>query len=232
MNIKERALTAIKQNYAKFGLKAEELDKLATHIAGGLKDESTDEELNTAVESAKFYAEMMQSVGNRKATEVQNKYKDYIPKPAEPPTPPAPPAPPTPPTPPAGQLTMEQVQEMIRKANEGNQKAIDDAVKAATAPFLEREEKARLNGLLQGHEKLKSIPKTFREKYHLDKEEDLETVAAQIESDFTAFKQEMVSSGQFVEAPKKTSPESETDDFVKMMEDFGSRHTPQPEPQK
>lgn len=229
MNIKERALTTIKQNYAKFGLKAEELDKLATHIAGGLKDESTDEELNTAVESAKFYAEMMQSVGNRKATEVQNKYKDYIPKPTEP----TPPAPPTPtPTPPMGQLTMEQVQEMIRKAGEENQKAIEAAVKTATAPFLEREEKTRLNGLLQGHAKLKDIPKAFRDKYHLDKEEDLENVAAQIESEYAAFKQELVSSGQFVEAPKKTSPESETDDFVKMMEDFGSRHTPQPEPQK
>ncbi|SEA80648.1 hypothetical protein SAMN04487851_11498 [Prevotella sp. tc2-28] len=220
MNIKDRALTAIKQNYAKFGLKAEELDKLATHIAGGLKDESTDEELNTAVEGAKFYAEMMQSVGNRKATEVQNKYKDYIPKPAEPPVPP------TPPATPEGQLTIEQVQKLIEQSKADNQKAIDDAVKAATAPFLAQQEKARLNGLLMGHEKLKNIPKSFSGKYSLDKEEDLDAVATQIESDFTSFKQEMVSSGQFVEAPSPSSPQAEADDFVTAMQGFSERNAP------
>jgi hypothetical protein len=223
MNIKERALNAIKQNYAKFGLKAEELDKLATHIAGGLKDESTDEELNTAVEAAKFYAEMMQSVGNRKATEVQNKYKDYVPKPQEPtPTPSPSPAPSPTPT---GMLTIEQVQEMINKANEANKKEREDAIKQAIAPFLEREEKTRLATMLQSHDKLKSIPKQFREKYQLDKEENLEALAAQIESEYTALKQELVSSGQFVEAPTRTSPESDADDFVKKMEDFGKRNS-------
>ena len=221
MNIKERALNAIKQNYAKFGLKPEELDKLATHIAGGLIDESTDEELNTAVEGAKFYAEMMQSVGNRKATEVQNKYKDYVPKQqTSPVTSTA--------TPPAGGLTMEQVQEMIAKANEDSQKKVEEAVKAATAPFLEREKKARLGALLQSHDKLKTIPKAFREKYSLDKEENLETLATQIESDYASFKQELIASGQFIEAPKTSSPESEADDFVKTMEDYGTRHTPEP----
>ena len=222
MTIKERALTAIKQNYAKFGLKAEELDKLAEHIAGGLKDESTDDELNTAVEGAKFYAEMMQSVGNRKATEVQNKYKDYIPKPAEPTTPPVTPSV----TPPTGNLTLEQVQKMIADNNAANQKAIDDAVKAATAPFLAQQEQARLNGLLMNHAKLKSIPKIFSEKYHLDKEEDLETVAAQIEADYTAMSQQQIASGQFVKAPSQGSPESDADDFVKKMEDFGKRNAP------
>lgn len=224
MNIKDRALTAIKQNYAKFGLKAEELDKLATHIAGGLKDESTDDELNTAVEGAKFYAEMMQSVGNRKATEVQNKYKDYIPKPADP----EPPTPPTPPTPPAGALTLEQVQKMIDQSKADNQKAIDDAVKAATAPFLAQQEKARLNGLLMNHDKLKNIPKTFSGKYSLDKEENLDAVASQIESDFTSFKQEMISSGQFVEAPSPSSPQQEADDFVTAMKGFAERNAPTP----
>ncbi len=227
MNIKERALNAIKQNYAKFGLKAEELDKLATHIAGGLTEESTDDELNTAVEKAKFYAEMMQSVGNRKATEVQNKYKDYVPKPAEPATPPVQ----TPPAAiPSGQLTLEQVQKMISDSQEAAKKEREEAIKAAVAPFLQREEAARLSTLLQGHEKLKTIPKMFRDKYHLDKEENLEALATQIESEYAAFKQELVSSGQFVEAPKPTSVESETDDFVKRMQDYGSRHTPAPEP--
>lgn len=228
MNIKERALTAIKQNYMKFGLKAEELDKLAEHIAGGLTDETTDEELNTAVEGAKFYAEMMQSVGNRKATEVQNKYKDYIPKPAEP----TPSPKPTPTPTPSGTLTMEQVQKMIEEASANNKKAIEEAVKAATTPFIERETKERLNGLLMNHDKLKNIPKIFSSKYHLEKEEDLETVAQQIETDYTNFKQEMVRSGQFVEAPTPASPESETDDFIKTMEGFAERNAPKTEPVK
>ena len=79
-----------------------------------------------------------------------------------------------------------------------------------------------------GHEKLKNIPKTFSGKYSLDKEENLETLAAQIESDFTTFKQEMISSGQFVEAPGTPTPESAADDFVSKMQDFGKRNAPEP----
>lgn len=224
MNIKERALNAVKQNYAKFGLKPEELERLADHIAGGLTEETTDEQLNTAIAGAQFYAEMMQSVGNRKATEVQNKYKDYIPKPATPQTPPS-----TPPaTPPTGAMTAEEVRKLIEEANKERQKEIDAAVAKATAPFLEAQQKARLGALLQGHAKLKDIPEVFRAKYHLDKEEDLETVASQIESDYTAFKQELVRSGQFVEAPAKPTPESEQDDFIKKMESYGERHSAEP----
>lgn len=226
MTIKERALTALKQNYAKFGLKAEELDKLAEHIAGGLKDESTDDELNTAVDKAKFFAEMMQSVGNRKAAEIEKKYEGYIPKPVEPTPTPTPT--PTPQPTPAGALTLEQVQKMINDSREAAKKEREEAINAAVAPFKEREERARLNNLLMGHEKLKNIPKTFSGKYSLDKEENLETLAAQIESDFTTFKQEMISSGQFVEAPATPTPESAADDFVSRMQDFGKRNAAEP----
>ena len=55
----------------------------------------------------------------------------------------------------------------------------------------------------------------------------MDTVAAQIEADYTAMQQEMVSSGQFVKAPSQSSPESEADDFIKKMEDFGKRNAPQ-----
>ena len=122
---------------------------------------------------------------------------------------------------------MEQVQQMIAKAAEDRQKEIDDAVAKATAPFLEQQERTRLNGLLQGHEKLKNIPKSFSGKYSLDKEENLDAVASQIESDFTSFKQEMISSGQFVEAPSPSSPQAEADDFVTAMQGFSERHAPQ-----
>lgn len=217
MTIKERALTAVKQNYAKFGLKGEELDKLASHIASGLNEEATDEELNTSVKSAEFYAEMMQSVGNRKQQEIEKKYVNYIPKPNEPVTPPA--------TATAG-LTLEQVQEMIAKATANSQKAINDAVAKATEPFIKQQEAARLKTLLNGHEKLKDIPQVFRDRYSLDKEEDLENVASRIEADYTSVKQAMVASGAFVEAPSTPSPQDETDDFIKQMEGFAERNAP------
>lgn len=214
MTIKERALVAVRQNYAKFGLKPEELEKLATHIAGGLTDETTDDALNTAVKGAEFFAEMMQSVGNRKQREIEKKFEGYVPKPTEKPV-----------EVPKG-LTMEEVQEMITKAAQDNQKAIDDAVAKATAPFIKAQENARLKILLNGHEKLKSIPQVFRDRYSLEKEEDLENLASKIEADYTAVKQDLVSSGAFVEAPAKPNLESETDDFIKAMQDYGERNTP------
>lgn len=228
MTIKERVLASLKTSYAKYGFKKDELSSLTEIISANLKEESTDDEITAAVTSAEGYAKMMQTVYNRGISETNKKYEGYIPKPAEPQTPPVTP-PATPPvTPPQGALTMEQVQQMIAKAAEDRQKEIDAAVAKATAPFLEQQEKTRLNGLLQGHEKLKNIPKSFRDRYSLDKEENLEAVASQIETDFTNFKQEMVSSGQFVEAPAKSDPQTEADDFVKAMQGFSERNAPQP----
>lgn len=123
---------------------------------------------------------------------------------------------------------MEQVQKMIADSNAANQKAIQDAVKAATAPFMEQQEKARLNSLLMGHEKLKNIPRQFSEKFSLDKEENLEAVAEQIEAEYTAMTQDQVSRGQFVAAPAPSSPQQEADDFVTAMQGFSERHAPQP----
>jgi len=221
MTIKERVLASLKTSYAKYGFKKEELNSLTDIISANLTEESTDEQVSAALKAAEGYAQMMQTVYNRGISETNKKYEGYIPKPADPPTPPTPPV-----TPPAGALTMEQVQQMIAQANADRQKEIDAAVAKATAPFLQQQEKSRLSALLAGHEKLKNIPKSFSSKYSLDKEEDLETVASQIETDFTNFKQELVRSGQFVEAPAKTDPQSETDDFIKTMEGFAERNKP------
>lgn len=222
MTIKERVLASLKTSYAKYGFKKDELGSLTDIISANLTEEATDDQVTAAVTAAEGYAKMMQTVYNRGISETNKKYEGYIPKPAEP----------TPSVPPSGTLTMEQVQKMIEQSKTDNQKAIEEAVKAATAPLLAQQEKARLATLLQGHEKLKTIPAKFREKYSLDKEENLETVAAQVEADYTALKQELVSSGQFVEAPTPTSAESEADDFVKRMEDFGKRNTQEPEPKQ
>lgn len=210
MSISERVLAAAKTSFAKYGFKREELAKISNLIAANLKEESTDEEISTALKNNEGYAEMMQSVYNRGVTETNKKYEGYV-KP-EPPTPPTPPVPPTePPVPPSG-LTAEQVQKMI-----------SDGIAAGLKPYKEKEERERLNNLLQTSDKLKDVPEVFRKQYHLEKEEDLDNVLTKITNDYTALKQTMVSSGQFVEAPTPSVLESEDDDFRKMMEASANR---------
>lgn len=227
MTIKERVLASMKTTYAKFGFKKEELNSLVDIISASMTEETTDEQISAALTANEPYAKMMQTVYNRGISETNKKFEGYV-KPEPTPTPSPTPAPTPAPTP-TGALTLEQVQQMIEKSKADNEKAIAEAVKAATAPFLEQQEKSRLSALLQNHDKLKSIPAKFRERYSLDKEENLDMVASQIESDYTALTQEQVSSGQFVEAPRQSSPESDADDFIKRMEDFGKRNAPEPQ---
>lgn len=216
MEIKERVLSALKTSYAKYGFKKEELNKLTELVSRTLTDESTDEDVSNAISGAEPYAEMMQSIGNRYATEVKDKYKDYIPKPKEEPKP----------TPTPTELTVEAVTKMIQEAQAGNQKAISEAVEKALAPYKEREESQRLNNLLQGNEKLKDIPEVFRNNYRLDREENLDATVSKIASDWAMTKQALVQSGAFVEAPVHSTPESDADDFVKMMDGFAERNKP------
>lgn len=200
MSILERVLAAAKTSYAKYGFKREELTKISNLIAANLKDESTDEEIATALKNGEGYAEMMQSVYNRGVSETNKKYEGYVK-----------PEPPTSPTPPS-QLTAEQVQKMI-----------SDGIAAGLKPYKEKEERERLNNLLQTSDKLKDVPEVFRRQYRLDKEEDLDNMLTKINDDYTALKQSMVSSGQFVAAPTPASKESEDDDFRKMMEASATR---------
>lgn len=229
MDIKTRVLALAKTNYAKFGFKKQELEQLSGLIAANLTDEATDDDIKNALTAAEGYAQMMQTVYNRGISETNEKFKDYVkpdPKPTDPPKPDPKPVDPGKP------LTMEEVQRMIQEANKGKDKEIQAAVDKAVAPFLEREKSARLKSMLQGHEKLKSIPDVFRANYHLEKEEDLDDVVAKIEQDWASTKQALVNSGQFVEAPAKSDPQSETDDFVKMMKGYGERNAPAEPAQK
>lgn len=208
MSIKERVLASMKTSYAKYGFKKDELSKLADIISANLKDDSTDEDIATSLTANEGYAQMMQSVYNRGVSETNDKYKDYIPKPKDEPKPTAPPTPPAEPK----TLSAEDIQKLIA---EGISKGLQ--------PYKEREEKARLNTLLQGNTKLKDVPKVFRERYHLDKEEDADKVADQIVADYTELKQGLVQNGTFVEAPKKGNEGSDDDDFRKMMEQSAQR---------
>ena len=229
MTIKDRVLASAKTSFAKYGLKKDELSKLVDLIIAsrGLTDESKDENVTSAITAVEPYVGMMQSSFNRAVSETTKKFDGWI-DPNDPNNKPTTPVPPTPPVPPTG-LTKEQVQQMIAEASANNQKAISDAVAQALAPYKEREEKARLTSLLQGNEKLKDIPEVFRTRYQLDKEENLDATVQKITDDWTTLKQGLVSSGQYVEAPRATSKADEQNDFIKAMQGYSDRNAPKPE---
>lgn len=225
MSIREKVLTASKTSFAKYGLKSRELSTLVDQIIAsrGLTDESGDEDVNSAITAFEPVVGLMQSMFNRAQIETEKKFEGWV-NPNDPKNN-------LQPSLVKGKLsdsplTAEQVQKMIAEASTNSQKAISEAVAAAIAPFKEREEKARLTSLLQGSEKLKDIPEVFRSRYHLDKEEDLDSTVQRISDDYTALKQSLVSNGVFVEAPTKPTSEDEQNEFVKMMQSYSERNAP------
>ena len=230
MTIKEKVLASCKTSFAKYGLKKDELAKLVDQIVAsrGLTDESTDENVTEAITAVEPYVGMMQAAFNRAVSETTKKYEGWV-DPKATPTPPtntpAPPVPPTTETP----LTAEAVAKMIAEVKNDQQKAVNEAVAAALAPYKEREERTRLATLLQSNEKLKNVPEVFRSRYQLDKEENLDSVVEQINNDFTTMKQALVADGTFVSAPTTSTPQSEQDDFIKRMEGFAQRNAPKPD---
>lgn len=230
MTIKEKVLASCKTSFAKYGLKKDELAKLVDQIVAsrGLTDESTDENVTEAITAVEPYVGMMQAAFNRAVSETTKKYEGWV-DPKATPTPPTntptPPVLPTTETP----LTAEAVAKMIAEVKNDQQKAVNEAVAAALAPYKEREERTRLTTLLQSNEKLKNVPEVFRSRYQLDKEENLDSVVEQINNDFTTMKQALVADGTFVSAPTTSTPQSEQDDFIKRMEGFAQRNTPKPE---
>lgn len=230
MTIKEKVLASCKTSFAKYGLKKDELAKLVDQIVAGrgLTDESTDENVTEAITAVEPYVGMMQAAFNRAVSETTKKYEGWVdPKatPTPPTNPPTPPVPPTTETP----LTAEAVAKMIAEVKNDQQKAVNEAVAAALAPYKEREERTRLAALLQSNEKLKNVPEVFRSRYQLDKEENLDSVVEQINNDFTTMKQALVADGTFVSAPTTSTPQSEQDDFIKRMEGFAQRNAHKPE---
>ena len=223
MTIKEKVLASCKTSFAKYGLKKDELAKLVDQIVAGrgLTDESTDENVTEAITAVEPYVGMMQAAFNRAVSETAKKYEGWV-DPKATPTPPVPPATETP-------LTAEAVAKMIAEVKNDQQKAVNEAVAAALAPYKEREERARLAALLQSNEKLKNVPEVFRSRYQLDKEENLDSVVEQINNDFTTMKQALVADGTFVSAPTTSTPQSEQDDFIKRIEGFAQRNAPKPE---
>ena len=228
MTIKEKVLASCKTSFAKYGLKKDELAKLVDMIVTSrcLTDESTDENVTEAITAVEPYVSMMQSSFNRAVSETTKKYEGWVDPKANPTPQTTAPIPPTSPATTEAPLTAEAVAKMIAEVKNDQQKAVNEAVAAALAPYKEREERARLAALLQSNEKLKNVPEVFRSRYQLDKEENLDSVVEQINNDFTTMKQALVADGTFVSAPTTSTPQSEQDDFIKRMKGFVQRNTP------
>lgn len=227
MTIKERVLAAAKTSYAKYGLKGRELEKLADVIVAskGLTDDSTDDDVNSAITGAMSYVEIMQSVRNRYANDVEKKYEGYV-KPNEPPV--EPPKPNEPPIiDPNKPLTLADVQKLLEAQKKGYEEANKTAIEAALAPFKQKEEAARLRTLLDGHEKLKDIPQSYRNLYTLDKEENLDAKAEEVATGYQAMKAEMFKSGTIVEAPKAASEADEDEEVISMLKKVNEKPTTQ-----
>lgn len=213
--MKNKVLAIIKPLFASKGLTKEELESLAEIAAKNLTDASTEEEIKNVANGLEPYAELMQKHGNRLVTSTTDKFKGHIsaeehkkivdelaalkekyektPPPTEPKS-----------------LTQEEIQKLI-----------SDGIAAGLAPMREKEEKARLSGLLMNSEKLKSIPEVFRSKYALDKEENLDTVVSKIESDWAELKQDAIKSGSFIEAPFSGS--TSVDDDIEMLKKINAK---------
>lgn len=207
MNIKERVLASLRTSFAKYGFKKDELNQLADMFSMNLTDESTDEDIKSTLTANEGYAKMMQSVYNRAVSETSDKYKDYVPKSAEPQLKPK-------------DATDTKTQGLTQ---EDILKLISEGVANGLKPYQERAEKERLNTLLTKSTKLKDVPLMFRERYSLDKEENLDSVVDKINSDWTSLKQGLVQNGIMVEAPRKSNPDDVNNDFRKMMEESSKR---------
>lgn len=208
--MKQKVLSLLKPLLASKGFSKEELEGLATIAAQNLSEASTDEEINNAVSGVVPYADMMQRVANRMVSTVETKYKGWVDpsKVVEPKTEPT--------TEPKTTFSMDDIQKLIAER-------VSEGIEAGLRPIREKEEKQRLQSILYAHEKVKSVPEAFRCKYTLDNEDNLEVVASQMESDYTALRQELIKSGEFATPPQQGGMVGETDDLIQQFQKMGNK---------
>ena len=201
--MKKKLINLLKTSYSDKGFNATELEGIADLLitSNNLKDESTDEELSNAVSGASSYVNLLQKVGNRYASQVESKYQGYVK--------PEPPEPPKKPIEEPATLTKEQVAEMLRTG-------IEDALK----PYKEAETQKRLDSVLRSQDKLKSIPEKFVSRYKLDKEENAETLATQIEQEYAEERKAILESRGIADSPNTgIGGTGSEDDFAAKMKE-------------
>lgn len=199
--MKKKLIAALKTKFADKGFNQAELEGLADILGKNLTDEATEEEIGNAVGGAADYVEMMQKIGNRYASQVENKYKGYIKPNADPEPKPAPTG--------GNGITLEQVSELLSAK-----------IAEAIQPFKDAEQAQKLSSILASQPQLKNIPAKFVSRYKLEKEEDAQTLAARIEQEFAEERKEMLSSLGLPDVPFNGNGGLDTDDdFAKKMQE-------------
>lgn len=196
--MKKKLIQVLKTLYASKGFKANELEELADVLSSSLKEDSTDEEISNVANGAESYVNMLQKVGNRYASAIEEKYKGYV-KP--------------------------NVTEDKTKPNEENSltkeaiaKLISEGIAEAIKPIQQQRESERLSQVLSSNEKLKGIPAKFISRYKLEKEEDLDNVASQIAQDYADERKAILESLGIAEPPTSGGDADSDEGFVKLMQ--------------
>lgn len=196
--MKKKLIQVLKTLYASKGFKANELEELADVLSSSLKEDSTDEEISNVANGAEAYVNMLQKVGNRYASAIEEKYKGYV-KP---------------------NVTEDKTKPIEENSltKEAIAKLISEGIAEAIKPIQQQRESERLSQVLSSNEKLKGIPAKFISRYKLEKEEDLDNVASQIAQDYADERKAILESLGIAEPPTSGSDADSDEGFVKLMQ--------------
>lgn len=197
--MKKKLIQVLKTLYANKGFKANELEELADVLSSSLKEDSTDEEISNVANGAESYVNMLQKVGNRYASAIEEKYKGYV-KPNA-----------------TGEGNTKPVEENSL-TKEAIAKLISEGIAEAIKPIQQQRESERLSRVLSDNEKLKGIPAKFVSRYKLEKEEDLDNVASQIAQDYAEERKAILESLGIAEPPTSGGDADSDEGFVKLMQ--------------
>jgi len=175
-----------------------ELEELADVLSSSLKEDSTDEEISNVANGAESYVNMLQKVGNRYASAIEEKYKGYV-KP---------------------NVTEDKTKPIEENSltKEAIAKLISEGIAEAIKPIQQQRESERLSQVLSSNEKLKGIPAKFISRYKLEKEEDLDNVASQIAQDYADERKAILESLGIAEPPTSGGDADSDEGFVKLMQ--------------
>lgn len=196
--MKKKLIQVLKTLYASKGFKANELEELADILSSSLKEDSTDEEISNVANGAEAYVNMLQKVGNRYASAIEEKYKGYV-KP---------------------NVTEDKTKPIEENSltKEAIAKLISEGIAEAIKPIQQQRESERLSQVLSSNEKLKGIPAKFISRYKLEKEEDLDNVASQIAQDYADERKAILESLGIAEPPISGGDADSDEGFAKLMQ--------------
>lgn len=196
--MKKKLIQVLKTLYASKGFKANELEELADVLSSSLKEDSTDEEISNVANGAESYVNMLQKVGNRYASAIEEKYKGYV-------------------KPNVKEDKTKPIEENTL-TKEAIAKLISEGIAEAIKPIQQQRESERLSQVLSSNEKLKGIPAKFISRYKLEKEEDLDNVASQIAQDYADERKAILESLGIAEPPTSGGDADSDEGFAKLMQ--------------